>query len=199
MANERQNVEKKDVLAHYGVRGMRWGVRRYQNSDGSLTSAGKKRYGSDVKDEPSHEDHNKAYTGKQAKNMSDDELKTAVTRMNLEKQYKEFQPKEPNKLESTKKAVDATTDLLNRAKKIENDTRYSKKERLDLQDKTDKELRDRINRELLERQYNDMFSKPESVSKGRQYVSNLLEYAGPVLAATSSALTIAIAIKELKK
>ena len=32
-----------DELMHYGVKGMRWGVRRYQNKDGSLTSAGKKR------------------------------------------------------------------------------------------------------------------------------------------------------------
>lgn len=31
-------------LNHYGIKGMRWGVRRYQNEDGSLTSAGKKRY-----------------------------------------------------------------------------------------------------------------------------------------------------------
>lgn len=31
-------------LYHYGVKGMRWGVRRYQNQDGSLTNAGKKRY-----------------------------------------------------------------------------------------------------------------------------------------------------------
>jgi len=30
-------------LYHYGVKGMKWGVRRYQNKDGSLTSAGKKR------------------------------------------------------------------------------------------------------------------------------------------------------------
>lgn len=29
---------------HHGIKGMRWGVRRYQNEDGSLTSAGKKRY-----------------------------------------------------------------------------------------------------------------------------------------------------------
>lgn len=34
----------KDELMHYGVKGMRWGVRRYQNADGTLTSAGKKRY-----------------------------------------------------------------------------------------------------------------------------------------------------------
>lgn len=31
-------------LAHHGVKGMKWGVRRYQNEDGSLTEAGKKRY-----------------------------------------------------------------------------------------------------------------------------------------------------------
>lgn len=30
-------------LTHYGIKGMRWGVRRYQNSDGSLSEAGKKR------------------------------------------------------------------------------------------------------------------------------------------------------------
>ena len=31
-------------LAHYGVKGMKWGVHRYQNKDGSLTAAGKKKY-----------------------------------------------------------------------------------------------------------------------------------------------------------
>lgn len=31
-------------LYHYGIKGMRWGVRRYQNKDGTLTAAGKRRY-----------------------------------------------------------------------------------------------------------------------------------------------------------
>lgn len=37
-------MEDLNVLAHYGVLGMKWGVRRFQNKNGTLTSAGKKRY-----------------------------------------------------------------------------------------------------------------------------------------------------------
>lgn len=33
-----------DTLAHHGIKGQKWGVRRYQNEDGSLTDAGRRRY-----------------------------------------------------------------------------------------------------------------------------------------------------------
>ena len=36
-------VVYSDELCHYGIRGMRWGIRRYQNPDGTLTEAGRKR------------------------------------------------------------------------------------------------------------------------------------------------------------
>ena len=62
---------------------------------------------------------------------------------------------------------------------------------------SDQEMRNRINRELLERQYNDMFA-PEKVSKGKSYALKTLDVAGTVLGIGSSALGIALAIKELK-
>ena len=38
------NANHSDELMHSGIKGMRWGIRRYQNPDGSLTPAGRKRY-----------------------------------------------------------------------------------------------------------------------------------------------------------
>ena len=76
-----------DVLIHYGIFGMKWGVRRYQNKDGSLTSAGKKRYGNndDIKDSP--QKNTEEPKKKSVKDMSDEELRREVNRMQLEQNY----------------------------------------------------------------------------------------------------------------
>jgi len=63
---------------------------------------------------------------------------------------------------------------------------------------TDQELRDRINRANLEKQYNDIFNSPE-VSKGQAMADSILDYGGTALAVGSSALSIALAIQQLKK
>ena len=41
----------EDYLIHYGVKGQRWGIRRYQNKDGSLTSEGRKHLREEIKRE----------------------------------------------------------------------------------------------------------------------------------------------------
>ena len=42
----REGMYLDDTLAHHGILGQKWGIRRWQNEDGSLTEAGKKKYGS---------------------------------------------------------------------------------------------------------------------------------------------------------
>lgn len=59
-------------LVHHGVLGMHWGIRRYQNSDGSLTEEGKKHYGNNKIDLSS---------------MSNNEIKQETERIRLENEY----------------------------------------------------------------------------------------------------------------
>lgn len=42
-------VSEKDYISHHGIKGQKWGIRRFQNLDGSLTEAGKQRYSSEAK------------------------------------------------------------------------------------------------------------------------------------------------------
>ena len=76
-----------DVLIHYGILGMKWGVRRYQNKDGSLTSAGKKRYSNNDNIKEASQKNTEEPKKKSVKDMSDEELRREVNRMQLEQNY----------------------------------------------------------------------------------------------------------------
>lgn len=45
MSDFLQDITEGNYLAHHGTKGQKWGIRRYQNKDGSLTDEGRKRYG----------------------------------------------------------------------------------------------------------------------------------------------------------
>lgn len=49
-------ISEENYLAHYGIKGQKWGLRRYQNPDGTLTAEGKKRAKAEYK-----EDNKKAF------------------------------------------------------------------------------------------------------------------------------------------
>ena len=166
----------KDELKHYGILGMKWGVRRYQNKDGTLTPAGKKRYDQDVRTNLSKKKDSRIDT-------SNPDPKRWVK----------------EDIERKKKITDASSNLVTQLQNIEKET-HLKTTKMELSKMTDKEMRDRINRELLERQYANLFGSENAsnISKGREFVKNTLDVAGTTLALTGSALAIALAIKELK-
>lgn len=64
---------------------------------------------------------------------------------------------------------------------------------------TDDDLRRLINRKNLEQQYRNITYEPDKIDKGQAMVDEILDYGGAALAITSSALSIALAIRELKK
>ena len=81
-------------LYHWGIKGMKWGVRRYQNKDGTLTPAGKKRYADDGGSDNAQkqtQSSSPAKTRRQSiSDLSDDELRTIVNRKQSERQLRDL-------------------------------------------------------------------------------------------------------------
>ena len=164
------------VLAHAGVK----------------FRSGRYKYGSG--DRPHQHDGR----GGSVRDMSDDDLKKAIARKGLERQYNKMYKRD--RLSDAKEVVDATSNAINRVnnKNREKLNRRPQRERMNLEGMTDKELRDRINRELLEKQYSDLFGKEKNtISDGERKAAEILDVTGDVLGVTSSALLIALSIKKL--
>lgn len=174
-------------LYHYGKKGMKWGVRRYQNEDGSLTDVGRKRYARDAREKEFNKyDESIGKYYKQSKKNGRSDLEVDASRYVKED------------MERSKRLVDSSRNLSSDLKRaVDTSNKNRKIPKMDLSNMTDQQMREQINRAMLERQYNDMFN-PQKESKGREYASRILETAGNVLAVTSSALAIALAIKELR-
>lgn len=101
------NVNVDEFLEHHGIKGQKWGIRRFQNPDGSLTNAGRKRYGDGSGSEKSPPAQKRSFFGrkksssssssketeevkpkkKSVSEMTDDELRKTIDRMRLEQTY----------------------------------------------------------------------------------------------------------------
>lgn len=81
-------VNYTDGFYHHGIKGQRWGVRRFQKKDGSLTAAGKKRYDSDSSP-PKQKKYDKYYQHYKDAGYSDEKAaETARGRIRTERTLK---------------------------------------------------------------------------------------------------------------
>lgn len=184
-------TECDNTLEHHGVMDMRWGIRRYQNKDGTLTELGKARL-------------RKARDAEITKNAdkydpSKPEYQSRVDA--LEKRLNDPEAWVTEDTRGLKKVLEAGSGIQKTAESMERDSAPKPiKKKLNLNNISDEELRNAINRANLERQYNDLFAPTEQpkISKGRQFARNALAVSGVVLGTATSAVTLALAIRELR-
>lgn len=148
-------------LRHHGIKGQKWGVRRFQNSDGSLTAAGRKRYGD-------------------GKGSSVEDYQNAI-----------------KKTKAAGESVENIRKFNNDIKRIK-DPAMEKRIRKSTEQMTDKELQQRVNRLNMEDNYTRMMMHREQLKQGEDYVNKVLDVSAVALRGATTALTIALLVKQLK-
>jgi hypothetical protein len=184
----------QNELYHYGKKGQRWGVRRYQNKDGTLTEAGKKRY---------YKDADRAGYKEQYKDGSKAGKRYKTGKKGRQDDYDADVDKWVNDdLNAGKRIADEGYNMSGKLQRANEQSMrrsqaaYRSKNALDLSNMSDQEMRSQINRAMLERQYQDMFA-PQKEQKGREFANRALETTGTVLTVGASAISIALGIRQL--
>ena len=157
----------KIELYHYGIPGMKWGVRRYQYADGTLTALGKKRYGSDASSETIRKDVRDE--GSRQYNAISKLTKNASTITSSSSKMVRGEPKARKKYTVSREEI----------KKM-----------------SDQELRSAINRIIMENQYRDLTSVKVKPSV-KERIADILDVSGNAVAVAGGIAGIATLLTHL--
>lgn len=167
-------MTNSNELQHWGIKNMKWGQRRFQNKDGSLTPAGRKRYGVGDGDNDNNRDGGNdntrdggTSTKKSVRDMSDEELDAAIKRARKEKEYDDLiNPKGNNNTDK----VDANDPIAAKKSRIlESDSAKNLYDNRDLF--TTQELQEAYKRLNTEKLIRDM--QPKELSKGEKFINTV--------------------------
>ena len=206
-----------DELKHHGIKGQKWGVRRFQNKDGSLTPAGKKRYDEDGERETKINKKELAKTaavatagvatGAMVYKNRDSLIKGAKA---LGKKMSESDSnnentdnkKEKDRYKEVTKQLDAADKSLDKFRKNSDDAElkaYEKRVRAEVHGMDDKELQQIINRLNMEERYAQVMVQRHRLERGENATNKILSVAGDAIAGATTAVALMAAIMELKK